>query len=263
LIARTFDYILVDAINRADGRGIPFGPYAEISGAFVAFMEEQAREYIEAVEPAYILGTQCNSVDEFLNTVSVQRLYCYRALSPVHADIDPFLADADSEFAEPFWDLVRELRAPPKALMEVLWRGRWRHARFWGREFYALRLEMSNARKRNQRSEAKERKLTGYLDGAFHQMQDVESQKDSMISMESALFRAWLLLQEAKPRVLNEGALEEAGRLVGLKSRERKLLVKRARGEVRRNPANNASWEAVRSKFPQLAAVLPPMLEEG
>ena len=91
------------------------------------------------------------------------------------------------------------MRAPPKLLLEVLWRGRWRHAKFWGREFDALRLEMSNARKRSRRAEAKDRKRESfpkYLDGAFHQMHGVESPEHAMSAMESALYRAWLSMQD-------------------------------------------------------------------
>lgn len=265
LIARTFDYILIHATSIADGRGgITFERYAEISSEFVAFMEEQPQEYIEAVEPAYIVATQCKSVDEFLDIVSVQRLYCYRALLPLLGDVDPLLPDADPEEAGCFFDLVRELRASPKRLLEVLWRGRWRHAKFWGQEFRALRREMGNARKQEKRVRAKERKyFPEYLASAFHQMQDVESEEPPMGAMELALYRLSKQDADTKPHLtLKKGAWEEAGKRIGLKLTARKLLAKRARGGVRRNRNNNADWEMIRSKFPQLASVLRTMIEE-
>jgi hypothetical protein len=193
LVRRVFDSILCHTINRNLGRGIAPDRYAEVCREFIDFMEKQTQEYIEAVEPAYIVAVQCKSFDEFYAAVSVQRKCCYLALLPLLGDIDPLLKDADPEWAGFFYDLVRELRAPRRLLLEVLWRGRWRHAKFWGREFAALRLEISNARKRSKRADAKNRTREcplEYLDGAFHQMQDVESQKRSMGTMESALYQA-------------------------------------------------------------------------
>jgi hypothetical protein len=172
LVRRLFDSILCHAINRRQGRGIAPDRYAEVCREFIDFMEKQTQEYIEAVEPAYIVAVQCKSFDGFFAKVSVQRKCCYLALLPLLGDIDPLLKDADPEWAGFFYDLVRELRAPPKLLLEVLWRGRWRHAKFWGREFDALRLELSNARKRSKRAKAKDRKrecALEYLDCAFHQ----------------------------------------------------------------------------------------------
>jgi hypothetical protein len=168
-----------------------------------------------------------------------------------------------------FFDLVRELRAPPKLLLEVLWRGRWRHAKFWGREFDALRLELSNARKRSKRAKAKDRKrecALEYLDGAFHQMQDFESQKRSMGTMESALYQAWFKMQDTPALshlTLKKGTTwETVGKRAGLKPRERKLLAKRALGEARRNPDNQAAWKRLHSKYPDLRDVLQAALQE-
>jgi hypothetical protein len=270
LVRRVFDRILCHAINRSLGRGIAPDRYAEICREFIDFMEKQTQEYIEAVEPAYIVAVQCKSFDEFLDAVSVQRKCCYLALLPVLGDIDPLLKDAPPEWAGCFYDLVRELRAPPKLLLEVLWRGRWRHAKFWGREFDALRLEISNARKRSKRAEAKDRKRESpleYLDGTFHQMHDVESQKRAMGAMESALYQAWGKMQDDPdnpPRLtLKKGTTWEAvGKRAGLKPRERKLLVKRALGEARRNRDNQAAWKMLCSRYPDLRDVLQAALQE-
>jgi hypothetical protein len=200
----------------------------------------------------------------------VQRKCCYLALLPLLGDIDPLLKDTDPEWAGFFYDLVRELRAPRRLLLEVLWRGRWRHAKFWGREFDALRLEMSNARKRSKRAEAKDRKRESpleYLDGAFHQMQDVENQKRAMGAMESALYQAWVKMQDDPdnpPRLtLKKGTnWEMVGKRAGLKPRERKLLAKRALGEARRNRDNQAAWKMLHSKYPDLVDVLHAELQE-
>ena len=267
LVRRTFDSMLVHHVNRSAGRGIADHRYAELCRLFITFMEEQSQEYIEAIEPAYIIAVQCKSVDEFLDGVSVQRLYCYMALLPVWADVDPRRTDISPGWG--FCDLVRELRAPPTLLLDALWRGRWRHAKFWNHEFDALQLEMNNAHKRSVRTAAKERNRESvheYLDAAFHQIQDVESQEHAMGAMESALYRAWLSMQgqdQDTHFTQKKGVTwEVAGERAGLKLRERKLLAKRALGEVRRTRDNQAAWKMLQSKYPDLADVLRAELQE-
>ncbi len=259
--------MLVHAVNRSGRRGIADDRYAEFCRLFINFMEEQSQEYIEAVEPAYIVAVQCKSVDEFLGGVSVQRLYCYMALLPVWSDVDPLRSDISPEWG--FGELVRELRARPEILLDALWRGRWRHAKFWNHEFDALQLEMNNYRKRSKRTAAKERNresVDEYFDAAFHQMQDVESQEHARGAMESALYRAWCSRQDQgrdTHLTLKKGTTwEVVGKRAGLKSRERKLLAKRALGEVRRTRDNQAAWKMLQSKYPNLADVLRAELQE-
>ena len=52
------------------------------------------------------------------------------------------------------------------------------------------------------------------------------------------------------------------GKRAGLKSRERKLLAKRALGEARRNRDNQSAWKMLQSKYPDLVVVLHDELQD-
>ena len=262
LICCCFDRLLLDALNRGrpNHRAVPASVYHD----FIEFMESLPQSYIEEVESGYIVATQVSSATEFLNAISIERIWCYLALSPLRVDIDATLPMSNPEWA--LKDLAAELRVSNlKMLQEVLWQGKWRNSRYWGNEFTSLRNEIRNYCRRRRRTAQKEREAVSnatYLDPLHAELQEIGESNFSQVN--KALFEMCqsAMRSESFPLRLGEGRDDwaEIGKEAQLGGREREVLASRAKGEISRQ-GNERTYKAIQRAFPKLAEVIEPRLE--
>ena len=81
---------LFDLEMTAQANGADLDRYAG-AGAYVSFLEAidaLPQPYLEEVEPGLIVASEVESIDEFFDFISVERLICYNCTAALWGDID-------------------------------------------------------------------------------------------------------------------------------------------------------------------------------
>src|SRR6185437_10904875 len=113
--------------------------------------------YLEEVEPGIIVASEVDSIDEFFDAISVERLVCYNCIGAIRGDVDArpivdddlFSPENDAFLTRWLAELLNPLlvssaprdsarrkrhakaRITPATLNKALWLGRWRSTHFW------------------------------------------------------------------------------------------------------------------------------------
>ena len=277
-IQKLFD---LEVIGQSNGLDLDRYAGAGARDSFLEAIDALPQPYLEEAEAGLIVAAEVAGIDEFYDTISVERLICYNCIAALRGDIDArpsvdddlFSPDSDAFLTRWLAELLNPLltssapkgsprrkrhskaRITPASLNTALWLGRWRSALFWNREFDALMYDaqtVSIEAEEDHLSKSQRERLKFGIH--YPTIAELRSKQDRT-AIESALL---LATERTRTRSLDGGVAEwkAIGKEAGLGRPACEVLALRSQGKISRSGENAAEYREIHRAHKSLAEVI-------